>query len=49
MMTVLEVIEDDMLRLICGYTPQSRSLEENSIFIMSWKVSGICMVQVIWL
>ena len=43
-MTVVVVIEDGVLRLICGYTPQSgRSLEENSLFVVSW----ICILQVI--
>ena len=45
-MTVVVVFEQDVLRLICGYAPQSgRSLEENSLFMMSRNVSGICILQ----
>ena len=33
MMTVVVVFEEDVLRLICGYAPQSeRRLEENESF-----------------
>ena len=47
-MTVVVVVEEDVLRLICGYAPQSgRSFEEKLYFMMSCKVSGICIVEVI--
>ena len=35
-MTVVDVFEEDVLRLICWYVPQNgRSLEENSVFMTS--------------
>ena len=41
-MTVADVFEEDVLGLICGYAQQSgRSLEKNSLFMMSRNVSGI--------
>ena len=33
-MTVV-VFEGDVLRLICGYAPQSRSFEKNGLFVTS--------------
>ena len=46
MMTV--VVFEDVLRLICGYAPQSRSFEEiRSLYVMSRNVSGICILQMI--
>ena len=44
MMTlVVHVFEEDVLRLICGYAPQSgRRLEEKQSFYMS----GICFLQI---
>ena len=40
-MTVVVVFEEDVLRLICGYAPQSgRQLEEKQSFMMCRKVNG---------
>ena len=34
--TVVVVFEEDVLRLICGYAPQSgRCMEKNSLFVTS--------------
>ena len=35
------VFEEDVLRLICGYTRQSERSLEDSDFIMSRKASGL--------
>ena len=40
--------EEDVLRLICGYVPQGgRSVDEKKFFMMSRKMSEICIVLVI--
>ena len=47
-MTIVVVFEEGVLRLICGYTPQSgRIWRKNSIFVMSCSVSWICILQLI--
>ena len=44
MTTVVVVLEEDVLRLICGYALQSvRGLEEKQSF---YDVSGICIQQI---
>ena len=46
-MTVVLAFDEDVLRLKCGYAPQSgRRLEEKQSF-HDGKVSGICIVKVI--
>ena len=48
MMTVVLAFEEDVLRVIWGYAPQSvRSLEEKQSFHDELKWSGIFIVQVI--
>ena len=43
-MVVVLVFEEDVLRLICGHVQQSgRSFEKNTLFMMSFKMSGICI------
>ena len=46
---ILVVFEEDVLRLICWYAPQSRSLEGKQSFYVELNVSGICILQMIWL
>ena len=47
-MAVVLVFEEDVLKLICWYAPQSgRRLEEKRVFMMSGKVSGRCIVLII--
>ena len=49
-MTFVVIFEDYVLRLICGYAPQSgRSFEEKRLFMTSRNASGICILQMIQL
>ena len=42
--TLVVVFEEYVLRLICGYAPQSgRNFEEDNLFMASLDVSGICI------
>ena len=47
-MAIVLICEEDVLRSTCGCAPQSERREEKkSLIMMSRKVSGMCIVQMI--